>query len=234
MIRYIRNFFRRFRYKIKFFYRMRNCKINYFVSSEVSNNELTELMNFYGSDKGGNGKIHNFSDYYSSIFYFKKNQIKNLLEVGLGTNNINLTSNMGADGKPLASLRAWQDYFKNAAIYGADIDKTILKNEGRIQTFFVDQTDKFSIELMFQNIGNVLFDIIIDDGLHKFEANINLFENSFKFLSKEGIYIIEDVYSKDKEKFLNYFKKNNYNFSIVDIFHPNNISNNSIVKIYNQ
>ena len=135
MIRYIRNFFRKFRYKIKFYYRMRNCKINYFVSSEVSNNELTELMNFYGSDKG-RGKIHNFSDYYSSIFYFKKNQIKNLLEVGLGTNNINLASNMGADGKPLASLRAWQDYFKNADIYGADIDKTILKNEGRIKTFF--------------------------------------------------------------------------------------------------
>ena len=233
MISYIRNFFRKFRYKIKFYYRMRNCKINYFVSSEVSNNELTQLMNFYGSDKGGNGKIHNFSDYYSSIFYFKKNLIKNLLEVGLGTNNINLASNVGVDGKPLASLRAWQDYFKNADIYGADIDKTILKNEGRIKTFFVDQTDKSSIELMFQNIGKVLFDIIIDDGLHEFEANINLFENSFKFLSKEGIYIIEDVYSKDKEKFLDYFKKNNYNFSIVDIFHPNNISNNSIVKIYN-
>ncbi len=171
MISFIRNFFRTFRYKIKFFYRMRKCRINYFVSSEVVNNELTELMDFYGSDKGGYDKIHNFSDYYSSIFYFKKNQIKNILEIGLGTNNVNLASNMGIDGKPLASLRAWQDYFKNAEIYGADIDKTILKNEGRIKTFFVDQTNKSSIELMFQNIGNVLFDIIIDDGLHKFEVN---------------------------------------------------------------
>ena len=211
---------------------MRKSKINYFVSSEISNNQLTQLMNFYGSDKGGKSKIHNFSDYYSLIFYFKKNQIKNLLEVGLGTNNINLPSNMGTDGNPLASLRAWQDYFENADIYGADIDKTILQNEGRIRTFFVDQTCKSSIEAMFKNIGNVLFDIIIDDGLHKFEANINLFENSFKHLSKEGIYIIEDVYSKDKEKFFDYFKKNNYNFCIVDIFHTKNISNNSIIKIY--
>ena len=77
----------------------------------------------------------------------------------------------------------------------------------RIKNFFVDQTCKSSIEAMFKNIGNVLFDIIIDDGLHKFEANINLFENSFKHLSKEGMYIIEDVYSKDKEKFFDYFKK---------------------------
>ena len=152
---------------------MHNCKINYFVSSEISNNELTRLMNFYGSDKGGEGKIHNFSDYYSKIFCFKKNQIRNILEVGLGTNNINLASNMGADGKPLASLRAWQDYFENANIYGADIDKTILKNEGRIKTFFVDQTDKSSIESMFQNIGNILFDIIIDDNSHFCKPSVN-------------------------------------------------------------
>ena len=45
---------------------MRKSKINYFVSSEISNNQLTQLMNFYGSDKGGKSKIHNFSDYYSS------------------------------------------------------------------------------------------------------------------------------------------------------------------------
>jgi hypothetical protein len=164
---------------------MRNCKINYFVSSEVSNNELTELLNFYGSDKGGNGKIHNFSDYYSSIFYFRKNQIKNLLEVGLDTNNINLASNMGTDGKPLTSFRACQDYFKNSDIYGADIDKTILKNEGRIKTFFVDQTDKSSIELMFRNIGNILFDIIIDDGLRNLRLILIFLKIHLNFYQKK-------------------------------------------------
>ena len=39
---------------------------------------------------------------------------------------------MGSEGVPLASLRAWRDYFKNANIYGADIDKGILKDEERI------------------------------------------------------------------------------------------------------
>ena len=30
---------------------------------------------------------------------------------------------MSEDGKPGASLRVWKEYFSNAEIYGADIDK---------------------------------------------------------------------------------------------------------------
>ena len=43
---------------------------------------------------------------------------------------------MNINGKPGASLRAWRDYFENALIYGADIDKNILFKENRINTFF--------------------------------------------------------------------------------------------------
>jgi len=50
-------------------------------------------------------------------------------------------------------------------------------------------------------------------------------------LSDDGIYIIEDVYFKDKIKFINYFKKENYNFSIVDIYHEKNIANNCLLLI---
>ena len=138
---------------------------------------------------------------------------------------------MGEKGKPLASLRAWRDYFKNANIYGADIDKNILKNESRIKTFYVDQTDPNTIDEMFKNIGVSNFDIILEDGLHEYNANICFFENSVKFLANDGIYIIEDVYYKDQEKFIKYFEKKNYNFSVVDIFHNNNIANNCLIVI---
>jgi methylase of polypeptide subunit release factors len=139
---------------------------------------------------------------------------------------------MGPQGRPLASLRAWRDYFSNANVYGADIDTEILKNEERIKTYYVDQTNAVSISELFKNIGNINFDIIIDDGLHEYSANICLFENSFEFLSKKGIYIIEDVFFKDKKKFFEYFKNRNYNFSVIDIFHENNISNNCLIIIY--
>ena len=84
---------------------------------------------------------------------------------------------------------------------------------------------------MFENIGVEKFDIILEDGLHEYAANICFFENAIKYLSDDGIYIIEDVYFKDKIKFINYFKKENYNFSIVDIYHEKNIANNCLLLI---
>jgi hypothetical protein len=231
-MKFIRKFLRLLKYRIKFIAKNDNAKINYFVQSRFFDKSLTDLMNYYGSDKGGFNKDHNFSDYYSTIFFDKKESVKNILEIGLGTNNIKVPSNMGLQGKPLASLRAWKDYFANANVYGADIDKEILKNEDRIKTFYVDQTNPISISELYKNIGNINFDIIIDDGLHEYNANICLFENSFKYLSKQGIYIIEDVFFKDKKKFFEYFQSRNYNFSIIDIFHKNNTSNNCLVIIY--
>jgi hypothetical protein len=53
---------------------------------------------------------------------------------------------------------------------------------------------------MWQNIRIENFDIIIDDGLHTAEANINLFLNSFHKLRKDGIYIIEDVHFNNIDK----------------------------------
>jgi hypothetical protein len=229
-MKHIRHLIRKLKYKFKFFSKNENTKLNYVVNA-ASNTELTDLMNLYGSDKGGKNNHHNYSEYYSDIFFHKRKRIKNFLEIGLGTNNVNLVSNMGADGKPLASLRAWRDYFVNADIYGADIDKNILKDEEGIKTFYVDQTDPTTISEMFKKIGVDKFDIILEDGLHEYNANICFFENSIKYLDDDGIYIIEDIYYKDKKKFINYFKKLEYNFSIVDIFHEENIANNCIVII---
>ena len=136
---------------------------------------------------------------------------------------------MGINGTPLASLRAWQDFFVNASIYGADIDKKILKNEERIKTFYVDQTNPKTIKEMFKNMQVNKFDIILEDGLHEFNANICFFENSIKYLSSNGTYIIEDVYYKDQKKFVNYFKDLDYSFSIIDIYHEENIANNCVI-----
>ena len=226
----LREKIRSFKHKLKFLAKKKKTKYTY-VSNSKSNETLTNLMNLHGSDKGGKNNHHNYSNYYSELFYNNKNNIENFLEIGLGSNNENIPSNMGSDGVPLASLRAWRDFFKNANIFGADVDKSILKNEDRIKTFYVDQTDPKSIEKMFEKIGVKKFDIILEDGLHEFNANICFFENSIKFLQDDGIYIIEDVYYKDQDKFINYFEKMNFNFSIVDIFHEKNIANNCLIII---
>jgi len=228
-MKFIRENIRKLKYKIKFLNK-KNVK-NIYISNFSSNSKLSELMNNYGSDKGGRNDHHNYADYYSEIFYHKRKKIKNFLEIGLGSNNTSIPSNMGKDGTPLASLRAWRDFFVNANIYGADIDKNILKNEDRIKTFYVDQTNPSTISELFNNMGVNNFDIILEDGLHEFNANICFFENSVKYLSLDGTYIIEDIYYKDQEKFINYFKKQNYNFAVIDIYHATNIANNCLIVI---
>ncbi len=75
-MRTIRELFRKLRYKLSFFIKKKQANV-YYVSSFDSNNELTNLMNFYGSDKGGKNNDHNYASYYSQIFSHKKNEIKN-------------------------------------------------------------------------------------------------------------------------------------------------------------
>ena len=226
----LRNLIRKIKYNYKFLSKNNSTKLNYVVNAN-SNSKLTDLMNFYGSDKGGKNNHHNYSEYYSEIFFHKRKKIKNFLEIGLGTNNTNLPSNMGSEGKPLASLRAWRDYFVNANIYGADIDKNILKDEERIKTFYVDQTNPETISALFKQIGLDKFDVILEDGLHEFNANICFFENAIDYLDDNGVYIIEDIYYKDKIKFINYFKNLKYNFSIIDLYHQKNIANNCVIVV---
>lgn len=229
-MRLLRNLIRKIRYNYKFIGKNNSTKLNYVVNAN-SDSKLTDLMNFHGSDKGGKNNDHNYSEYYSEIFFYKKKKIKNFLEIGLGTNNTNLPSNMGSEGKPLASLRAWRDYFVNANIYGADIDKNILKDEERIKTFYVDQTNPETISALFKQIGLDKFDVILEDGLHEFNANICFFENAIDYLDDNGVYIIEDIYYKDKIKFINYFKNLKYNFSIIDLYHQKNIANNCVIVV---
>lgn len=70
--------------------------------------KIKELLNFYGSDKAN---YHDYHLIYSSIFK-DETKVKKILEIGLGTDNTKLLSNMGKNGKPGASLRAFRDFFK--------------------------------------------------------------------------------------------------------------------------
>lgn len=157
---------------------------------------LCALMNAMGSDKGDSW--HNYTTFYSKLFEPLRDKKINLFELGIGTNFLDLPSNMGAGGKPGASLYAWEKYFPNADIYGADIDKRILFTTSRIKTYYCDQRDPASIEEMFKNkeLCNTFFDIMIDDGLHEFEANLTFLIHSIHKLKEGGIYIVEDLTAK--------------------------------------
>ncbi len=154
---------------------------------------LKNHFNKYGSDKSS---VHNYHFVYSSLFK-EKNKVKKVLEIGLGTDNENLISNMGRYGNPGASVKAFRDYFINGAIYGADIDRNILFKDKRIKTNYVDQADISSLEKLFNKIGKN-FDLIIDDGLHAPYTNLNVILTSLRYIKKNGWIVIEDIPVKAK------------------------------------
>ena len=175
---------------------------------------------------------HTYSNYYYSIFNHFKDDVKLVFECGLGTNNPNLQSNMTVNGKPGASLKVWRDYFKNAQIYGGDIDKDILFKSDRIKTYFVDQLNALSVITMWKKIGLQNFDIIIDDGLHATDANVNFFMNSFIKLKKNGIYIIEDVHALEIKNIMQKLKK--FNPELVILQNKNiKYQNNNLIVVRN-
>ena len=187
-------------------------KYYYQVFTYQKKNEISELCEKYGSDKGYinfdlkkpfNWKPHNYSIFYDDLFSDVKDQVELVFECGIGTNNLKFSSNMTETGKPGASLRVWKNYFKNANIYGADIDKDVLFEEDRIKTFHVDQMNENLVHQMWSNINKNNFDLIIDDGLHTFDAGMIFFKNSFSKLKKNGKYIIEDVHFSYLEKMAN-------------------------------
>jgi hypothetical protein len=162
---------------------------------------LCEIMGRFRSDKSYLPiKWHNYTIFYYSIFQSLRDKPLHIFELGLGTNNVNMKSNMGKDGVPGASLYGWAEFFPNATIVGADIDRDILFQTPRIKTYYCDQTNPSEIKEMWDRVPEQ-FDIIVEDGLHTYDANVCFFENSIHKLKETGIYIIEDIAEKDIPSF---------------------------------
>jgi hypothetical protein len=164
--------------------------IEYFADNDekrASANLLKTLFNLFGSDKSTH---HNYHLLYGALL--NPATTVNILEIGIGTNNTEIVSNMGAKGRPGASLRAFREFLPNATIYGADIDRGILFDDDRIKTFFVDQTDMASLDDLSQAVPDDL-DLVIDDGLHCPDANLATLLFSLKKLRVGGWVVIEDI-----------------------------------------
>ncbi len=206
------------------------------------NCEVSRLCDLYGSDKGElrtsghtySWPSHTYADFYSKLFLHCRHNVRRVFECGLGTNNPNIPSTMGVFGKPGASLRMWRDYFPNANVYGADIDKEVLFQEERIKTYFIDQLNPAIINEFWNHVGVADFDLMIDDGLHTFEAGSTLFTHSIDRLASNGIYIIEDVSVGELLKYKEFFQHQNLIVDYVCLFRPSvslSAERNSLVVI---
>jgi cephalosporin hydroxylase len=147
------------------------------------------LINIVNNKKTDKNTVHSYLETYEKIFEHKKNTAKNILEIGV------------QDG---GSIKLWNDYFVNATIYGLDIRKirdhwpTIL-SEPRVRLGCFDAYDS---QFFYNQMINLKFDIMIDDGPHTLESMIFFIENYSKLLEDDGILVVEDVQSIDWIKYL--------------------------------
>jgi hypothetical protein len=158
------------------------------AEAKASARALGRLFTQHGSDKAA---THNYHHLYGGILE-DPGKVSAVLEIGMGTNNPDVVSNMGVEGRPGASLRAFRDYLPRARIFGADVDRGILFQEERIETFHVDQTDLQSLEKLAQSVPDEL-DLVIDDGLHSPHANLAVLAFGLEKLRVGGWLVIEDI-----------------------------------------
>jgi hypothetical protein len=166
---------------------------------------LTEIANLAGTDKGTIGPsagwhANNYADIYEAYLESLRDRPINLLEVGLGVPGANWDARIahGRNKGGGASLRMWYGYFPQARIFGADINSAAHLDNDRIQTYVVDQGDPDSINGFLDAVGDVRFDVIVDDGSHRPDHQQITLGCLFPRLKPGGLYIIEDLFKNGK------------------------------------
>ncbi len=171
---------------------MKSLKINYLNNSS----ELCEIGKKYDTDKSSQRNnvtnyrhCHPYTLFYDGLFKNKKEEHLKIAELGI------------LDG---ASLLMWNEYFKNAEIYGFDISDELINkfkqnfNNQQIKLSNINVTNKESIVNAFGNL-NILYDIIIEDTTHQFEDQIRVIENTYLNLKPGGMLIIENIFKSYNE-----------------------------------
>lgn len=135
-------------------------------------------------------KLKGLVDQYEKFFSFNSSfQPKSILELGMW------------DG---GSVAFWNECFKPKMHVGIDLMKRqdskyfteyVINRHlvDKVKTYWgVDQTDSQAITKIIQNDIGGSIDLIIDDASHLYEVTKASFEILFPYLTKGGIYIIED------------------------------------------
>jgi hypothetical protein len=105
------------------------------------------------------------------------------------------------------SLQMWKEYFgPKARIYGVDINPNCKQlEEAQVQIYIGDQADKVFLKSLADSIPRI--DILLDDGGHTMEQQINTFEALFPRIESDGVYLCEDIHTSYWRRYGGGYKK---------------------------
>ncbi|MFA6048260.1 MAG: class I SAM-dependent methyltransferase [Parcubacteria group bacterium] len=152
----------------------------------------------YDTDKIKHGLIAE----YEKIFAPLRNQELNILEMGV------------YKGGSIAWMHGYFPYAQK--IIGLDLafpaESTHLVHDNSVVYRVCDQNDSKALNDIGLEFGK--FDIIIDDGSHRYKETKNTFEQLFKYLKPGGLYIIEDFIAGYWPQYPEYFGLHELVFNI--------------------
>lgn len=147
----------------------------------ISDGFFTDKENFY---------LTNYEEFFKDL----RHEEINFLEIGIDNGG---------------SLLMWAEYFKNASVYGIDMKENLPQvfydylnkksYRSKVTTVLGFETPDLSVPLtkrkkiFKEKLGNISFDIILDDGAHTYTHTKGSFDVLFHdYLKPGGLYIIED------------------------------------------
>lgn len=153
-------------------------------------NDLAEF--FYRKSTKRISKWKHYFQIYEKYFKNYRKEPISLLEIGLFE---------------CGSLDMWRNYFHpDSTIVGIDIDKSCsYKASSNVQVLIGDQNNEQFCKSLGKQFNG--FDIIIDDGSHQNDHQINSFTWLWPYIKENGLYMIEDVHTSYWDEFKGGFKK---------------------------
>ncbi len=118
---------------------------------------------------------HGYIDFYES--FFAQNEFKNIAEFGV------------YKGKSISWLL---ERFPSSQIYGADI-LPVQPDWPKDSRFKFTQLDQANVHEIREFLSQAPFDVIIEDGSHQPQHQINCLIEGLRALRPGGIYILEDI-----------------------------------------
>jgi len=155
---------------------------------------LTQLALSCGTDKA-----HNYTEIYTKYFEPIKDNVKTMIEIGTDKG---------------ASANLWLKYFNLKELIMMDINECSF-TDPVVKFVLGSQSNVQDLQKLIDVSDYKSFDIIIDDASHVYKYQQETFEFLFKYVSKNGFYIIEDIkcHKRDNNKkhsteklFVNYNK----------------------------
>lgn len=172
---------------------------------------FARIGNNSGVDIGCNDKdgIHTYVDTYDKLFApFQKGC--SFMEIGLALGD---------------SIDLFDEYFDNSEIVGVDIS-VIFQPKKYKNDVAIIEADATKANFL-KTIEFKTFDIIVEDGSHMCQDQIDTFNLLKGKMNKGGLYIIEDILALDIEK--QKFQRLHPNCEIIDMRHINNRFDNVLI-----